>query len=449
MPMDRRQILLGGAGLGAGALAAGPASAAERPSPGTHLSAVEFGAVPNAAGDQTSALQLAIDAAAQARAPLWLPAGRYSTGTLSLKSGTIISGGHGSAVLVQAGKGPLVSGQGAEGVRLEGVTFDGTNVPLADTGALVALEKAERLLLRDCRILASGGDGLSLRGCSGAVLQNEIAGAARAGLHSIDAGGLEISQNHVHDCRDNGILVWRSQAGEDGTLVTGNRIETIGAASGGSGQNGNGINLFRAGSVLVSGNRIADCAFSAVRANSASNCQIVSNSCSRLGEVAIYAEFAFEGAVVASNLVDGAALGISITNFNEGGRLAVVQGNLVRNLKLRPEGESRGIGIAVEADTLVSGNVVEGAPTVGIMAGWGVHLRDVTITANMVRQSRVGIGVSVVNGAGYAFITDNMMSQTTEGGIRAMDHLKLLGRDLAHQSSESFRNIAVFGNVSF
>ncbi|MGD9868146.1 MAG: TIGR03808 family TAT-translocated repetitive protein, partial [Hyphomicrobiales bacterium] len=66
-----------------------------------------------------------------------------------------------------------------------------------------------------------------------------------------------------------------------------------------------------------------------------------------------------------------------------------------------------------------------------------------------VRQSRVGIGVSVVNGAGYAFNTDNMMSQTTEGGIRAMDHLKLLGRDLAHQSSESFRNIAVFGNVSF
>lgn len=446
MPIDRRQILLGGAG--ASALAAGPAFGAERPAPGTYLSAADFGAVPDTAADQTSRLQLAMDAAAQARTPLWIPAGRYRTATLSLKAGTAIAGGHGSAVLVQAGNGPLVTCQGGEGIRLEGITFDGARSPLADNGALLIFDKAERLLLRDCRILDSGGDGLSLRSCSGAVLQNEIAGAARAGLHSIDAGGIEISQNHVHDCRDNGILVWRTEAGEDGTIVANNRVENIGAASGGSGQNGNGINLYRAGSVLVSGNRIADCAFSAIRANSSSNCQIVSNSCSRLGEVAIYAEFAFEGALVASNLVDDAALGISITNFNEGGRLAVVQGNLVRNLKLRQTGEARGIGIAVEADSLVAGNVVEGAPTAGIVAGWGIHLRDVTITANVVRQCRVGIGVSVVNGAGYALITDNMISQTPDGGIRAMDHAKLLGRDLAKQSSESFRNIAVFGNVS-
>ena len=59
---------------------------------------------------------------------------------------------------------------------------------------------------------------------------------------------------------------------------------------------------------------------------------MIANSCARLGEVALYAEFGFEGALIANNLVDTAATGISVTNFNEGGRLAVVQGNLVRNL---------------------------------------------------------------------------------------------------------------------
>jgi putative cofactor-binding repeat protein len=63
--------------------------------------------------------------------------------------------------------------------------------------------------------------------------------------------------------------------------------------------------------------------------------------------VALYAEFGFEGALIASNLVDTAATGISVTNFNEGGRLAVVQGNLIRHLFRReqePE-DKRGHGI--------------------------------------------------------------------------------------------------------
>jgi putative cofactor-binding repeat protein len=60
----------------------------------------------------------------------------------------------------------------------------------------------------------------------------------------------------------------------------------------------------------------------------------------RLGEVGLYAEFAFEGAVIANNLVDEGATGISVTNFNEGGRLAVVQGNLIRNLFFRKGADS-------------------------------------------------------------------------------------------------------------
>lgn len=106
---------------------------------------------------------------------------------------------------------------------------------------------------------------------------------------------------------------------------------------------------------------------------------MIGNSCARAGEVALYAEFAFEGAVIANNIVDDAAMGISVTNFNEGGRLAVVQGNLIRNIFFRKDADSRGVGIAVEADSVVNGNVIENSPGYGIMIGWGRYRRDVSV----------------------------------------------------------------------
>jgi uncharacterized secreted repeat protein (TIGR03808 family) len=230
--------------------------------------------------------------------------------------------------------------------------------------------------------------------------------------------------------------------------VSANRIERIAAKSGGSGQNGNGINVFRAGSVMVTGNRIADCAFSAIRSNSGSNCQMIGNSCARLGEVALYAEFSFEGAIIANNLVDKAATGVSVTNFNEGGRLAVVQGNLIRNLFLRKDPAANGVGIAVEADSVVTGNVIEGSINYGIVIGWGPYLRDVSVTDNLIRDAFIGIGVSVDPSAGFALITNNLITGAKDGGIRAMSGYTPTGPDLAKASAEAYGNLAVFANVA-
>ncbi|RME98564.1 MAG: TIGR03808 family TAT-translocated repetitive protein, partial [Alphaproteobacteria bacterium] len=243
---------------------------------------------------------------------------------------------------------------------------------------------------------------------------------------------------------------WRSEAGEDATLILHNRIERIRTDAGGTGQNGNGVVLFRAGSVLVQGNRINDCAFSAIRANAASDVQMIGNSCARLGEVALYAEFAFEGAIIANNLVNRAAAGISVTNFGDhGGRLAVVQGNLIRNLSLKKDSEDeRGYGIHLEADGVVSNNVIENVPNLGIVLGWGASMRDISATGNLIRSARIGIGLSVDPDAGYGFVSNNMISGAREGGIRAMNHHVPLGPDLAQTSSESYRNIAVYANVS-
>jgi uncharacterized secreted repeat protein (TIGR03808 family) len=112
-----------------------------------------------------------------------------------------------------------------------------------------------------------------------------------------------------------------------------------------------------------------------------------------------------------------------VTNFNEGGRLAVVQGNILRNLFRREEEpqDKRGEGIAVEADAAVTGNVIEGAPTAGLVIGWGAFMREVVATGNLIRKARVGILVSSDPGAGACLIANNMISGAADGNIRAMD----------------------------
>lgn len=447
MTLGRREVML--AGLGAGLTAAvGPRMAQARDDVGAQDAFSTYGVKPaDGAISQTATLQDAADAAARTGTPLFLPAGSYSTARLTLKSGTHIHGVPGLTILRYITGGAILETEGTDNVRLAGLVLDGGGVPLGENGALLKVSETTHLDVSDCRFMDSSEDGVVLRKASGRIADCEFGDIAHAALFSEDASGLEISHNHVHDCGDNGILVWRSEIGEDATIVSGNRIERIAANSGGSGQNGNGVNIFRAGSVMVTQNRIADCAFSAIRSNAGSNCQMVANSCTRLGEVALYAEYGFEGAVIANNIVDTAAMGISVTNFNEGGRLAVVQGNIVRNLFLRKTGEIRGIGIGVEADTVVNGNVIEGAPSYGILVGWGDYLRDVSVTDNVIRKAHIGIGVSVSPEAGTALITDNLIDGAKDGAIRAMKGPTPLGPDLARDSAEAFRNLAVYANV--
>ncbi|HYH69861.1 MAG TPA: TIGR03808 family TAT-translocated repetitive protein [Methyloceanibacter sp.] len=447
MTIGRRDLML--AGLGAGlAVAAGPRVAVAE-SEGNPTAFSTHGIVPGGGEtDQTATLQAAANAAAEGGTPLFLPGGIYATDRLELKSGTQIHGVSGRTILRYRNGGAIVSIADAENVGLTGLTLDGGEESLGEDGALLSAIGVKHLRLRDCRFSRSSGGGVLLRRASGTIEQCEIGNIRGAGLFSEDASGLEVSGNHVHDCGDNGIQIWRSEPGEDGSLVTGNRIEKIAAESGGSGQNGNGVNVFRAGSVLVSGNRITDCAFTAVRANSSANCQIIGNSCARLGEVALYAEFTFEGVIIANNLVDKAAMGISVTNFKQGGRLAVVQGNLLRNLFLRKDVDSRGIGIAVEADSVVSGNVIENAAAYGIVVGWGSYLRDVSVTDNLIRNAHIGIGIAVDASAGMALVTDNMITEAKDGAIRAMNGATPVGPDLARSSADAYRNITAYMNVA-
>ena len=457
MTMDRRTVLTAGLGAGLGAsLAASKAQAGPRmplqPAAAEASDGDDLGLIPGAATDQAVVLQGAIDAAAARGAPLRLPPGVLRVSALTLRSGSRLIGAAGATTLEFIGGFALLSAEDCETVAIEGLTIDGAYAAFDDiragAGALISLRRCRGVSIRNTTVARSGANGIVLEACSGSVSDCTVTGAMQTGIHSLDATGLEILHNAVLDCANNGIQVWRSEPGEDGTVVANNRVARIRADGGGSGQNGNGVNVFRAGGVLVANNRISDCAYSAVRGNSASDIQIIANSCARLGEVALYAEFAFEGALIAGNLVDTAAQGISVTNFNQGGRLAIVQGNLIRNL-LRREQEpqdKRGVGISVEADSSVTGNVVEKAPTAGLLIGWGSYMRDVVATGNLIRAARVGILVSAQ--AGACLIANNMISGATDGAIRAMDGSGMpTGPDLGHAMGSKER-VTIQGNLA-
>jgi uncharacterized secreted repeat protein (TIGR03808 family) len=444
-PFDRRAFL-----SLAAATAASPALAAAPGLADAALDAAQLGVRPGASEDQTTLLQRAIDQAAATRMPLMLAPGNYRAAGLTLPAGVQIAGVAGATRIVANRGKPIMASADATNIRLSGLAFDGGGQVMAKNTGMVTLAGGERVRVTDCEFIGASGFGLMLDTIAGEVTGCTLLGIADAAIFSLDARGLTIARNRVRRAGNNGIQVWRRTPGEDRTLVADNRIDEIGAQDGGTGQNGNGVNVFRAGGVTVRGNHIHDCIFSAVRGNAASGLRILENNCGNLGEVALYAEFGFEGAIIANNTVDSAGHGVSVTNFNDGGRLAVVQGNILRTLGPQPTArianENHGVGIFVEADTAVTGNVIEKAARAGIMAGWGRFLRDVTVTGNVVRTAPIGVGVSVTTGAGGALIANNLISGATRGAIVGMEQMQPVTGDLTREGAVRYSQLVVSGN---
>jgi uncharacterized secreted repeat protein (TIGR03808 family) len=453
MDIHRRHLIGASAAGVAGALAMSLEAARAAPLTSTlGRDVTQYGVHPGSPDDQTRALQHAIDDAARAQVPLALPPGVYRTTMLRLQSGTQLIGVRGATRLIFNGGASMLSGEGASSVGLDNITLDGSGIPLPTRRGLVHCLGGRDIRITNCAIAGSGGNGIWFENVSGDISGNIITGIATTAIVSFDAQGLLVTRNTITGTNDNGIEILRTSIGDDGTQVLDNRIEDVKAVPGGSGQYGNAINAFRAGNVIVRGNRIRNCDYSAVRGNSASNIQITGNSVSDIREVALYSEFAFEGAVIANNTVDGAALGVSVCNFNEGGRIAVVQGNIIRNLlPKRPIGtapdDDAGIGIYVEADTSVSGNVIENAPSFGIVAGWGTYLRDVVISGNVIRKAFVGIGVSVTPGAGTVLVNNNMISETPRGAVVGLDHIRPVTPDLCAEGAQRFAQVVIGTNA--
>lgn len=449
--MHRRQFLtlLSGAAL-APALAV-PIRAAEIVTAQLRgsINGAELGLRPGAIDDQSRAFQDALDLAAADDRTLFLPPGTYLISNINLPRRARITGIAGATRLVYTVAGHLLVGEDADLVQLTDLVFDGVNRPLAEyVPGIVHLTDVPNVRVEGCQFLGSGGSALAVNRCGGRITGNDISGAAEAGIRAIESTGLSVTDNIVKDCANNGILIYRWTEGEDGSLVIGNRVERIRADCGGTGPFGNGINVFRATNVTVAQNRIADCAFSAVRANNAVNVQIIGNNCSRLGEMALYSEFSFEGVVIANNIIDVAASGISVVNLDEGGRLATVSGNIIRDLTGQAPypGGTFGVGLSVEADAAVTGNVIDGAPVAGMWIGWGPFLRNVAVTGNVIRDTPVGINISVVEGVGAALVTDNLIEGASDGAIFGTRWYERVTSDLTLAGAPSFSGLTVADN---
>ena len=427
--LNRRHFLAAAAGFSASAVLVRPDSTAAAGLDGIttasmrgSIDATEMGVYPGALDDQSKAFARMLQAASDRNLPLFLPPGIYVLSNLALPSRVRLSGVPGASRLVYGGDGHMLVSEDGEHIELTGIVVDGANRWLSDnTQGVVDLRRVRHAVIDNCQIVGSGKNGIALERVAGRIENTEISGAADAGIYSVEASGLQISGNSVSDC-----------------------------ANGGTGQNGNGINVFRANNVMVSNNMVSDSAFSAIRANSASNIQISANSCIRSGETGIYAEFSFEGAIINANVVDGAANGISIVNFNEGGRMAVCSANIVRNLS--PQGPYQqdppgfGVGISVEADCSAIGNVVENVPLYGIQIGWGEYMRNVVATGNVIRKAGTGIIISMVEGTGSAVVSDNVIDDVKDGAIVGYRWAEPATGDLAVDGAGGHANLTIERN---
>ncbi|CAN7212037.1 TIGR03808 family TAT-translocated repetitive protein [Neorhizobium sp. LjRoot104] len=415
------------------------------------IDAGAHGVIADGGDKQARKLAEIIATAARQNMPVFLPPGNYHVSNLDLPEGTRITGVPGASRLVYSGDGRMLAADGVRRIELSNIVIDGANRRLDDRSpALVHMRGIGEVVIDNCEVVGAGRTAVQLERSGGRIERSRISGAAEYGLYAVESTGLSVTGNTVFDCGNGGILIHRWTKGADGTIVSGNRILRIGAANGGTGQYGNAINLFRADNVMVTGNQISQSAFSAIRANSASNAQIANNTCLASGETAIYAEFAFEGAMVSNNIVDGAANGISVVNFNEGGRLATVANNIVRNLK--PTGPYVldeaifGVGISVEADTAVTGNVIENVPLWGMALGFGPYLRNVLASNNIVRQAKIGCAVTVVEGAGSAVISGNLFEAVKDGALIGHRWKTPSTAELGRGDSRAFAHLTIENN---
>lgn len=398
-----------------------------------------------AASGGSAAFQTAVNQAAAAGGDLYVEAGTYHVSGIDLPSNLTLRAARGTVTFIGAGE-PVFMANGSRNLTLEGLAFDGAAGGASD-GSLVSLQNCEALLVENCSFHSVAGNGLTAYACSGSVRNCRFETIGQTALHLQDSAGMAALNNVISDCGNGGIRVWRYEGGQDGTIVSGNRISAIRSQSG-NGQNGNGINVFQADGVICADNVISDCDFSALRANTTNDTIFTGNQCLDCREVAIFSEFGFSGSIIADNLIDRAASGISITNLDSGGHLAVCSGNIVRNISRNSPTNPDTVptGIFAEADTAVTGNVVENVPGTGIGAGWGPYLRNVLVADNVISDTLIGIGVSVVDGAGAVRIVNNLISGSSAAAIAGLRWREIATADLSADAGQ-FTNVEVGGNT--
>jgi len=411
------------------------------------LDAAQFGLRPGATEDQSQRLQSALVEAARRSVPLIVGPGRYRIANVVMPEGARLAGVPGATQFIAAQAGPMLVARRIRRAALSGLVFDGLDIRNSQRTGLLTIDEAADFGVGDCEFVNAGSVGLTLNRSAGRITGNRFRVMRDSALFSLDSRGLSIEGNQVEDCGNNGIQIWRSQPGDDQSILRGNRVNRIRSDAGGDGPNGNGISLFKAGGVIVEGNTLRDCALTFIRNNSGSSVQILGNQGRRCGETGIYSEFAFEGAIISGNLIEDCAQGASITNLDHGGRLGVFSNNIIRNAQkgFAPKGKEMigGGGVHVEAET----SVTENTSDIGISLGWSWAMRNLVATGNVVRKTGIGISVSLVPKERNCLIANNIIAEASRGAVVGTEYGRAVTGDLTKSADARAAGVRIENNA--
>ena len=253
-----RAAMLGGASLLLGSTAFGAPGAPNR---ADLIDARTAGAAGDGATDDTAALQRAFDAAGASSGGVFLPPGVYLTKELHVRPGTAVigipawnySGPGGSVLRLKDGDSTcLLNLTDARGSSIEGLALDGRGLGTGVHGIFVnrtryaehedgfRIEKCQVarfsgdgahlsctwcFSVRHCQMAYNKGDGISLRGWDGFILDNWLSGNERAGYAARqENASVTFTANRVEWNGEENMLV----TGADGYQITGNFFDRAG-----------------------------------------------------------------------------------------------------------------------------------------------------------------------------------------------------------------------------
>lgn len=404
-----------------------------------------FGISPNMSRDITPQLNRALEEAVQNGRPLFLRAGSYHVTSLVLPEGAQLVGAPGQTVIRVSGPGLMALG--VSNVSLRHLTLESHFHDASDGEGLFHAMNARNLRLTDVSITGRHKNGIRLHRTSGVIEDCQISGAQFAAIHATDSYDLKLRDNRISDCGAQGIRISRTKGrDEDGTAITGNRINRIGYTGYEGGALSSALLVENANGCMVFNNRVEACNGRAIHVRHADHVQITSNQLRDVTETAILVNEGATGAVIAQNIIEDVGSGIAISQSEAQSRLVVVQGNLIRTLKESGR-EGRAFGITAEIDTTINANVIErAAHGTGIILGKGRNCRNLVATGNVLRETGRGIEVSIARGVEQAVIRANSFSGVQEAAIVGMAWQERVTEDLirtGHQLHHIEGNVLV------